>query len=128
MVVKMVFLADHDPHRLVAILEDRQREYVRRLGKAQRLPRATPSAGVGARIRELARDAFRFREEGELRWIEHCLRQLRVLLRGNDGVAGATPSRAQTPTPRSGWPSSRAAHSTRRPPAASTSSSPSSLP
>lgn len=80
MVVKMIFLADHDPDRLVTILEDRQREYVRRLGRAQRATRPTKGDDTAAVLRSLARDAFRFREEGELRWIEHCLSQMRKIL------------------------------------------------
>jgi DNA-binding PadR family transcriptional regulator len=77
MVVKMSFLADHDPERLLRIFQERQREYVRRLGRVQRASRRIKGEGIGPLIRRLARDAFRFREEGELRWIEHCLSQMR---------------------------------------------------
>jgi DNA-binding PadR family transcriptional regulator len=81
MVVKMIYLADHDPERLVTILEERQREYVRRLGPR---PAGDTRPGKGddtaVVLRSLARDAFRFREEGELRWIEHCLSQMRKML------------------------------------------------
>lgn len=83
MVVKMSFLAEHDPERLFGIFEERQREYVRRLGRAQRATRRVKGEGAAELIRKLARDAFRFREEGELRWIEHCLSQMRgVVERG----------------------------------------------
>jgi len=87
MVVKMSFLADHDPERVVGILERRKREYVRRLALAARATRRTKSEGAPQLIRKLARDAFRFREDGELRWIEHCLSQLR-------GVVGTAASEA----------------------------------
>ncbi len=95
MVVKMSFLAEHDPERVVRILEERQREYVRRLGRAQRAAARSRGEGTTALIQRLARDAFRFREEGELRWVEHCLAQLRavlgaspVLRRGEETVRG----------------------------------------
>jgi DNA-binding PadR family transcriptional regulator len=80
MVVKTSFLAEHDPERLLVIFEERQREYVRRLGRAQRATRQPKNRSVPELIQQLARDAFRFREEGELRWIEHCLSQMRRVM------------------------------------------------
>jgi DNA-binding PadR family transcriptional regulator len=97
MVVKMSFLAEHDPERVVGILEGRKREYVRRLAQAQRATRRTKNEGASPLIRKLARDAFRFREEGELRWIEHCLSQLRGVVGsvaldvGSENVSHARP-------------------------------------
>jgi len=76
MVVKMVFLGAHDLDLLITQLTERQREYVRRLAQLQR-PKALPkSSDPFKRISQLAKDVFRFREEAELRWIEHCLAQL----------------------------------------------------
>jgi hypothetical protein len=76
MVVKMVFLGVHDADLLVDRLRDRQREYVRRLARLQR-PKYSPAlSDPMKRIAQLAKDVFRFREEAELRWIEHCLVQL----------------------------------------------------
>jgi DNA-binding PadR family transcriptional regulator len=76
MLVKVVFLGRHDPARLVVLLEGRRREHVRRLAYLQRESRASHEpAGVGA-LGQLARDAARFREEAELRWVEHCLARL----------------------------------------------------
>jgi DNA-binding PadR family transcriptional regulator len=98
MVVKMSFLAEHDPDRVLDILESRQREYVRRLAHAQRATRRAKNEGPAELIRKLARDAFRFREEGELRWIEHCLSQLRGIINPTVNVeaTGALPqSRAR---------------------------------
>ena len=80
-VVKMSFLADHDPERVLEILEARQREYVRRLARSQRSVRRAKGEDAAETIRRLARDAFRFREEAELRWIEHCLSQMRGVMR-----------------------------------------------
>ena len=80
-VVKMSFLAESDPGRVLDILEERQREYVRRLQRASRRTVRRPKHETPTEmLQRLARDAFRFREEGELRWIEHCLSQVRGVI------------------------------------------------
>lgn len=74
-VVKVVFLGRYEPERLRVLLEERRREHVQRLAYLQRRPKSEQgkTLDVGER---LARDAFRFREEAELRWVEHCLANL----------------------------------------------------
>lgn len=75
MVIKVVFLGQHDPQRLIELLETRRREHVRRLAFLQRDVRHIASLPAGS-FGVLARDAARFREEAELRWVEHCLARL----------------------------------------------------
>jgi DNA-binding PadR family transcriptional regulator len=74
-VVKVVFLGRYEPERLRVLLEERRREHVQRLAYLQRRPKSEQgkTLDIGER---LARDAFRFREEAELRWVEHCLANL----------------------------------------------------
>ncbi len=76
-VVKVAFLGRHAPARLRELLEERRRDHLQRLAYLQRRPKGhDPRPGdVGER---LASDAFRFREEAELKWVEHCLAQLAV--------------------------------------------------
>jgi DNA-binding PadR family transcriptional regulator len=91
MVVKMVFLGVHNMELLIARLRDRQREYVRRLAHLQRPKRAPTCADPIKRIGQLAKDVFRFREEAELRWIEHCLTQLGAESLAEESVAVSKP-------------------------------------
>ena len=74
-VVKIVFLGRYQPERLRELLEERRRDHLLRLAYLQRRPAAERSRTLDVGER-LARDAFRFREEAELRWVEHCLVQL----------------------------------------------------
>jgi len=76
-VLKMVFLAEHDLPRLMQHLDDRKREYVRRLGAYQRQPRAKGS--LRDLVRGLVREKFAVQDEGEIEWIERCLTQLKAL-------------------------------------------------
>jgi hypothetical protein len=73
----MVFLAEHDVQRLVQLLEDRKREYVRRLAAYQRqsVNKDTPRDLV----RALVREKFALQDESEIDWIERCLVQLKTL-------------------------------------------------
>jgi len=88
-VVKMSFLAESDPERVVDLLEERQREYVRRLQRASRRPGRRPKGETPTELlQRVARAAFRFREEGELRWIEHCLSQVRGVVRSGKSRTG----------------------------------------
>jgi len=84
MVVKMVFLGVHDLSLLIETLEQRQRSYVRRLARLQRGVALPKTNGPAQPIVQLAKDVFRFREEAELKWIEHCLSQLGVELGSSD--------------------------------------------
>jgi len=90
-VVKVAFLGRHAPARLRELLEERRRDHLERLAYLQRRPRENGARhDVGER---LASDAFRFREEAELRWVEHCLAQLAVAAAvAPDGSAAATPA------------------------------------
>jgi DNA-binding PadR family transcriptional regulator len=76
-VLKMVFLADHDLGRLVQMLEARKREYVRRLGAYQR--RAAADGTVRDLVRGLVRDKFALQDESEIEWIERCLAPLKEM-------------------------------------------------
>jgi DNA-binding PadR family transcriptional regulator len=76
-VLKMVFLAEHDAPRLVQLLEDRKREYVRRLAAYQRQPVSRGTARD--LVRGLVREKFALQDESEIDWIERCLVQLRAL-------------------------------------------------
>jgi hypothetical protein len=93
MVVKMVFLGVHNIELLIARLRDRQREYVRRLARLQRPKRSPPVSDPMKRIAELAKDVFRFREEAELRWIEHGLVQLGAEAASDESVQASKPRR-----------------------------------
>ena len=94
MVVKLVFLGIHDPERLTAFLEGRRREHLRRLAYLSResQPATDPGASVSL-CSLLARDAFRFREEAGLRWVEHCLARMQAMER----PAGRGPADEATP-------------------------------
>jgi DNA-binding PadR family transcriptional regulator len=75
-VLKMVFLAQQDLPRLIRLLDDRKREYMRRLAALQREPISRRSAKE--LIRSLVRDRFRFQDETEVEWIERCSAELRA--------------------------------------------------
>jgi DNA-binding PadR family transcriptional regulator len=89
-VLKMVFLAEHDVPRLIRLLEDRKREYVRRLAAYQR--QSTDRGTVRELVRGLVRDKFALQDESEIEWIEHCLVPLRGLHVPEDGVVSASDS------------------------------------
>ena len=76
-VIKLVFLGLHEPSRLVPLLETHRREHIRHLAQVQREGIMKSAKDRTQKLAQLARDAFRFREEAEVRWIEHCLGQLR---------------------------------------------------
>jgi len=89
-VVKVAFLGRHAPARLRELLEERRRDHLQRLAYLQRRPRGNGAPhDVGER---LASDAFRFREEAELRWVEHCLAQLATASAVVTGSATETPA------------------------------------
>ena len=75
-VFRIAFMADDDRPRLITILEECKREYVRRLAVVQReaLAEDAPNNLVG----RLVRDKFRRQDEMEVKWIEHCLAELRA--------------------------------------------------
>jgi DNA-binding PadR family transcriptional regulator len=75
-VLKMVFLAQQDLPRLIRLLDERKREYMRRLAALQREPISRTSAKD--LIRSLVRDRFRFQDETEVEWIERCAAELRA--------------------------------------------------
>jgi DNA-binding PadR family transcriptional regulator len=76
-VLKMVFLAEHDVSRLIELLEERKREYVRRLGAYQR--QSVQKGTARDVVRNLVRDKFALQDESEIEWIERCLVPLRGL-------------------------------------------------
>jgi len=84
-VLKMVFLAEHDVPRLVRLLEDRKREYVRRLAAYQR--QSTDKKTVRDLVRGLVRDKFALQDESEIEWIERCLVPLRGLPAPDDAAS-----------------------------------------
>jgi len=99
-VVKLVFLGLHDPRQLIGFLERLRRQHLRRLAGTQVGKRAAAEKVDQTLLTELAGAAFRFREEAELQWIEHCLVRLRALLeteppRGTGARASATVPRSR---------------------------------
>jgi len=74
-VLKMVFLAQQDLPRLIRLLDERKREYMRRLAALQREPISRASSRD--LVRSLVRDRFRFQDETEVEWIERCSAELR---------------------------------------------------
>jgi DNA-binding PadR family transcriptional regulator len=87
-VLKMVFLAEHDVPRLVGMLEDRKRDYVRRLAAYQR--QSIAGGTVRNVVRGLVRDKFALQDESEIEWIERCLVPLKALQVGDEPGASAT--------------------------------------
>jgi DNA-binding PadR family transcriptional regulator len=81
-VIKLVFLCRHDPSQLIRFLERLRRQHLRRLAGTQSRPRAGLGSDVidDALVADLSGAALRFREEAELRWIDHCLLRLRPLI------------------------------------------------
>ncbi len=70
-IVKLTFLARHDPETLVSLLELRRAEHLRRLARQD-----ADDGGAEDLCSQLVQDAFRFREEADLRWVEHCIARL----------------------------------------------------
>jgi DNA-binding PadR family transcriptional regulator len=98
-VVKLVFLGQHDPARLVEVLEQRRREYRERLAEVQVPTTTAPGQPLDARLGQLVLDGFRFRAEAEVRWVEHCLAVLRPYVEAHqssedDAVPPPVPFRA----------------------------------
>jgi DNA-binding PadR family transcriptional regulator len=96
-VVKLVFLGSEDAGRLASMLERLRRQHLRRLAGSKT---AEPSGGAQTLgpvlFAELGSTALRFREEAELRWIDHCLLRLKPLLAGYEARAdGAGSQRAK---------------------------------
>ena len=89
-VLKMVFLAEHDLRRLVRMLEDRKREYVRRLGAYQR--RAPVEGTVRDLVRGLVRDKFALQDESEIDWIERCMVPLKEIQSADKGSVSESES------------------------------------
>jgi DNA-binding PadR family transcriptional regulator len=79
-VVKLVFLGQHDPRQLIAFLERLRRQHMRRLTTPPRQERARPADEHidNDTLADLSAAALRFREEAELRWIDHCILRLRL--------------------------------------------------
>lgn len=75
-VLKMVFLVEHDLSLLVHVLEERRREYVRRLALYQREP--ISRANVRDLVRSLIREKFAVQDEAEIEWIDRSLVQLKA--------------------------------------------------
>lgn len=90
--VKLFFLGISDGERLRTLLERLRRQHLRRLAAAR--PSGTPD-GPPTELDEpvvagLVRAAFRFREEAELRWIDHCLLRLSSLVRVQESTETAS--------------------------------------
>ena len=81
-VIKLVFLCRHDRSQLIKFLERLRRQHLRRLAGAQsRAPAVRGGEAIDdALLADLSGAALRFREEAELRWIDHCLLRLRPLI------------------------------------------------
>jgi len=74
--VKLVFLGREDPGHLMSCLERLRRMHVRRLSGVAK-PITPPNDARTDLFMELSAMALRFREEAEIRWIDHCLARLR---------------------------------------------------
>jgi DNA-binding PadR family transcriptional regulator len=93
-VVKLVFLGLEDVGRLVAMLERLRRQHLRRLAGSKIAEPTEHTAPLGpTSFAELGSAALRFREEAELRWIDHCILRLQPLLTGLP--AGTTAQRTK---------------------------------
>jgi len=80
--VKLVFLGMKDRRELIHLLERLRRHHMRRLAGSRRsIDLSAGSDGTVDRgvLADLSAAALRFREEAELRWIDHCLTKLRML-------------------------------------------------
>jgi DNA-binding PadR family transcriptional regulator len=88
-VLKMVFLAERDLPRLAQVLDERRREYVRRLAVYQRQPLSR--GNMRDLVRSLVREKFAVQDEAEIEWIDRCLVQLRAhhVLPGKALAAGS---------------------------------------
>jgi len=86
--VKLVFLGREDPEHLVGALQRLRKMHVRRLSAVAKP--GTRQVHTPARLfMELSTMALRFREEAEIRWIDHCLGRLRET---TDRLALGTPT------------------------------------
>jgi len=76
--LKLIFVGERDDRRVVDVLEDRRRAVLAALAKAnhKRLSPKDRSTDRRVCLAALAADAMCFRQEAELRWVEHCLRAL----------------------------------------------------
>ena len=93
-VIKLVFLCRHDPSQLIRFLERLRRQHLRHLAGAQsRAPAVRADAIDDALLADLSGAALRFREEAELRWIDHCLLRLRPLIDETVPAETVTPTR-----------------------------------
>ena len=107
-VIKLVFLCRHDPSQLIRFLERLRRQHLRRLAGTGSRASALRAGGTidDALVADLSGAALRFREEAELRWIDHCLLRLRPVIdeaaaevetptdeRGRNAKPGREPSR-----------------------------------
>ena len=101
-VVKLVFLGLHDPRQLIGFLERLRRQHLRRLAGTQVGARPPAERVDQAMLAELAGAAFRFREEAELQWIEHCLVRLRAVLGAEPPASRGARASASAPAPRAG--------------------------
>jgi len=88
--VKLVFLGLHDRQQLIRLLERLRRHHMRRLAGSRRsIDLSAGSDGTVDRgvLADLSAAALRFREEAELRWIDHCLTRLRMLHDADEDAA-----------------------------------------
>lgn len=76
-VIKLVFLGRDNPGQLINALERLRRQHLRRLTGVEFGASGEPSDDGYDLVAELSGAALRFREQAELRWIEHCLLRLR---------------------------------------------------
>jgi DNA-binding PadR family transcriptional regulator len=90
-VLKMIFLAEHDVPRLVQLLRERKREYVLRLAAHHRQP--NPNGSLRDVAKRLIRDKFALQDQCEVEWTEHCLRALEAAGQATS-CEGVTPSLA----------------------------------
>jgi DNA-binding PadR family transcriptional regulator len=95
-VVKLVFLGLHDTPSLVSFLERLRRQHLRRLAGSRRAIEGPAEVVNESLMSELSGAALRFREEADLRWIDHCLLRLRPLLQA-DGKGTAQEEPVATP-------------------------------
>jgi DNA-binding PadR family transcriptional regulator len=91
-VVKIVFLGAEDAGKLTVFLERLRKQHLRRLALYR--PPAQGNALPGASLLfELTGAALRFREEAELRWIEHALARLQSLRAPASGEGASVAAR-----------------------------------
>jgi DNA-binding PadR family transcriptional regulator len=77
MLLKVVLLAERDRAAAARLLDGGKRNLLAQLNEHTAAGGRSPRSDKQARYAALTLDAFRFRLEAELRWVDHCLAVLR---------------------------------------------------